>query len=125
VHHERHIVLGSNEIGCRVARCPKDVRMSKKRKDFLTWHISNSSDQGSSCDRRVEVCIGNWRLAGQSVDAPVQGRGGGALRRWIPPRHRPIPLQVVIAENAPTGTYSYDILIDGTRARDPMLEIVP
>jgi hypothetical protein len=77
VHHERHIVLGSNEIGCRVARCPKDVRMSKKRKDFLTWHISNSSDQGSSCDRRVEVCIGNWRLAGQSVDAPVQGRGGG------------------------------------------------
>jgi hypothetical protein len=124
VPHERSIVVGPGTAGCRVARCPDNVEMRKGRRDTLTWQISNDSPPGSSCDRRVEVSIGEWKLEGQPVSPPVKAQGGGALRRTVSPRQRPVPLPVVIADEAERGKYSYGVLIDGVLADDPMLEIV-
>lgn len=125
VPHRRSIVLGpGNTAGCRVARCPEDVTMKRGRNDTLTWEISNESPSGSTCDRQVEVRIGDWKLDGEAVPPPVRARGGGALRRMIRPRQRPIPLQVVIDPQAKNGKYTYGIRIDDNPADDPMLEII-
>jgi hypothetical protein len=125
VPHKRSIVLGpGNTAGCRVARCPEDVTMKRGRNDTLTWQISNESTSGSTCDRQVQVCIGDWKLNGEPVPPPVKAQGAGALCRMIPPRQRPIPLQVVIDPQAKDGKYRYGILIDNVLADDPMLEII-
>jgi hypothetical protein len=128
VTHHRNIVLGPKQGQCGVAERPTRVRLRRRqagREDTLIWRISNPSPAGSACDRELRVCIENWKLHGEPVDAPLVRPGGGPLCERVRPRTGPATLPARPLQSARTGIYSYEIWIDGQLARDPMVEIVP
>ncbi|MFQ5740779.1 MAG: hypothetical protein ACE5JX_17385 [Acidobacteriota bacterium] len=112
---ERTIALGQDEQGqCIVTASPTLIR-SAKRNFRIVWNVVNQ------CQEPVTVGVGNFKLKrnnrpgnplelGSSPTVPA----GGTSR---------LEGRVKVLPSSQLGTYKYDILLDGTVAVDPELEV--
>ena len=122
--HTRFITLREKKGTCGIDRQPEDVVLRKRHGDVVRWVVTNPENSGEACNRQVTVCIGDWNRNNASTEAPVADVQGAGLCRDVSPSDRSKRITAVVRPNAPTGYYYYSVLIDGTPAVDPMVEIV-
>jgi hypothetical protein len=117
---DRYIILKVKNGRCDLESQPGDTTLSKLRDDKIRWNIANPDPGG--CPGQHEVCIGNWRLNGVEADPPVRNAQG--LCRHV---HFDGPEKQILANidrNAKPGVYTYDVLIDGRVAVDPIVKLI-
>ena len=122
VVHERFIILTSKKGSCGIKDQPARVKLERGRGDQVHWIIRNPPNSGSACDRPVKVCIGKWKQNNVPVQPPVVDLDDENLCRSVPQPQT----ETIRAKSKPDaeGLYSYEVLIDGDVALDPMIEIV-
>jgi hypothetical protein len=117
----RPIVLKTKNGTCDIENQPEDVTLSSFRDDKIRWEISNPKTTG--CEGRREVCIGNWRLNGHPTSVPPVTNAQG-LCRHVQAGGPEMHILANIDRKAPCGEYTYDVLIDGHIAVDPIVRLI-
>jgi len=121
---EAPIDLTPKEGKCGMVRQPSKVELRWLSEDQVHWIIANNTAENSPCDRRVPVCLKNWRWHGVPAPAPVTLLEGQRFCRDVG-RHAPMRIPAKVSKFALPGTYTYEVHIDDKLALDPMVEIVP
>jgi hypothetical protein len=117
----RPIILKMKNGKCGIEAEPAPVTLSKFRDDKILWEISNPASTG--CEGRREVCIDNWRLNGHPTDEPPVHNAEG-LCRQVQAGGPTKQILANINRRAPLGEYTYDVLIDGNVALDPIVKLI-
>lgn len=108
---DRDVAFAQEGDACVMTSQP--TRIHAKRNFVIVWHVTNR------CEREIVVEVGNFTFNGAPVEAPVNTKPATVATG------KNQPLFGIIVGDAKTGSYTYEVLLQGGQAEDPELVIDP